>query len=459
MRYCNCHDAAVYVAFLCVGTSCGWFVINAVSNLIANDANVAKNGKMLGMVIFIGSIVNLAAAGLYALWILIFKRFGKKAEQFCSGILMLSCTASFILLIFGWDAGPPDYPIVLLTSVIGNLVGAGSLLILFPMVATYYGGFLIAPVRAGTDLSSMVTAFVAEAQNPSGNENVFSTWLLFLIYTIISSIGLIAWAVVLIRQLGLRHEFLGTSAKETTTDRVAEGESTANSDSSDEESTREDSSSISDGEDGPFPTATSTVRQSKPAAMKNWCKIHLASLSCPKALVLPVVLATATQFNQWCLVTTIGQIGAEMTDPDSCSGTIGKWVYRQSLTLSQVLIPACSLLSSLARCPRWLFPIICLAQYAATISVALATFGVRRSFWITPQGQKVYISSFAAVGGLEGYLITMAYRYIGDSEDISLRLRHSTSTLLSVLTIISINVPALFIGSAVGDGTIMCTPL
>mmetsp|Transcript_65827 Transcript_65827/g.154995 ORF Transcript_65827/g.154995 Transcript_65827/m.154995 type:complete len:85 (+) Transcript_65827:70-324(+) len=49
-RRCVCGDGMVYVAFLAVGTSCGWFVMNGLSNLIANEPDVAQGGKMMGEV-------------------------------------------------------------------------------------------------------------------------------------------------------------------------------------------------------------------------------------------------------------------------------------------------------------------------------------------------------------------------------------------------------------------------
>ncbi|CAE8723532.1 unnamed protein product, partial [Polarella glacialis] len=68
----------------------------------------------------------------------------------------------------------------------------------------YYGGWLVAPMRAGTDLSSMITAFVSLAQNPTGDSNNFPTWVVFLIYALLSACGLAAWALILRRGIGLR---------------------------------------------------------------------------------------------------------------------------------------------------------------------------------------------------------------------------------------------------------------
>ncbi|CAE7522081.1 unnamed protein product [Symbiodinium natans] len=184
------NDGLVYLAFLAVGTSCGWFVINGILNLIANEPDVSRGGKMMGEVALVGSIVSLLLCGFYFLWMVTCGKPSRRAEQGWSTGLILLGVVSFAMLALAWDAFPPGYPMVLVAAVTGSILGNGSILMLFPLISTYYGGWLVAPVRAGTDLSSMFTAFLAELQSPDGNVHTFPTWLLFTFYTLISCLGL-----------------------------------------------------------------------------------------------------------------------------------------------------------------------------------------------------------------------------------------------------------------------------
>ncbi|CAE8733414.1 unnamed protein product [Polarella glacialis] len=143
-------------------------------------------------------------------------------------------------------------------------------------------------------------------------------------------------------------------------------------------------------------------------------------------------------------------------DPSSCDGSRGRFVWRMALTASQVMVPCCSLLSSFRRCPQWLFVVLNILQYFSILLVLFAAFGIWRSFWTSQAGQFVYISAFAACGGLEGYILTMAYRYIGDAEAISEKQRHSASSLLSLLTVLSVSLLGLWTGAVVHDGSFAC---
>ena len=107
----------------------------------------------------------------------------------------------------------------------------------------------------------------------------------------------------------------------------------------------------------------------------------LQSFACPWSLLAPVVMATLTQITQWSIVPTIGEIGAEMCDAESCSGKSGRFVFRISLTLSQILVPLGSIISSLVTCPSFIFYILCLLQYLSCFVICAATAGVWRSLW------------------------------------------------------------------------------
>lgn len=171
---------------------------------------------------------------------------------------------------------------------------------------------------------------------------------------------------------------------------------------------------------------------------------------------MPVVLATLTQIFQWALVTPLGEIGASMTDPVSCEGDHGSDVYRTSLTVQNIMVPVGSLLSSVVACPRWFFNVLSLLQAVATLGVCSSAFGVGRSFWVTTTGGGVYVACFALVGALEGYLLTMAYRYIGDAGDVPVRLRQSSSRLLSLLGVIAVNPINIVIGALMTSGLVVC---
>eukprot|EP00747_Dinoflagellata_sp_TGD_P109513 gnl/TRDRNA2_/TRDRNA2_170708_c1_seq3.p1 gnl/TRDRNA2_/TRDRNA2_170708_c1~~gnl/TRDRNA2_/TRDRNA2_170708_c1_seq3.p1 ORF type:complete len:416 (+),score=37.34 gnl/TRDRNA2_/TRDRNA2_170708_c1_seq3:175-1248(+) len=352
------------------------------------------------------------------------------AEQVGSTILIAASGATFALLACCWQLGAPDFPIVKLSAVVGQFVGFASCVVLFPLVSTYYGGWLISPVRAGTDLSSALATFVAMAQNPdpSASSLTFPTWALFLSYFCLSCFGLTAWITILWKGIGLRSE------KELVIDE-------------DDEEQEEFDECEDDSEEDAEEDEESLAQR---------CSQQCENLACPRALILPVCLATVTQVTQWCIAISFGYVGAVMTDPSGCNGSTGQWVYRWSLTLSQTLVPGCSLLSSLRRCPEGLYYVICLLQYAATVCVCLSTYGVGRTFWTSTGGQYAYITSYAVCGGLEGYVITMTYRYIGDAEGIPLKLRHSASSLLSFLTVISINLVGFYVGWIVSSGQVAC---
>ncbi|CAE8591460.1 unnamed protein product [Polarella glacialis] len=405
--------------------------MNAILNLLANEPTVAKGGAMMGTLVLIGAIVNLSLAGVYLIWRLIWPTPGIRTEQCLATLIVASSVASFVILLFGWDFCPPKFPLVMLASVLGHSVGAGSALVLFPLVSTYYGGWLVAPIRAGTDLSSMITAFVSLAQNPTGDSNRFPTWVVFLIYALLSACGLAAWVLILRRGIGLRV--------------LEEGRP----DTSDSEENEDSAGSDSAGNDA-------AASEEKSTRKKRCFCAQFESLACPPFLRLPVALAAATQVTQWCLAMSFGEIGAMMSDPSSCDGSRGQFVWRMALTASQVLVPCCSLLSSVRRCPQWLLVVLSILQYFSSLLVLFAAFGIGRSFWTSQAGQFVFISAFAACGGLEGYIITMAYRYIGDAEAISEKLRHSASSLLSLLTVLPVSLLGLWTGAVVADGSFAC---
>ena len=260
-------------------------------------------------------------------------------------------------------------------------------------------------------------------------------WLLFAFYTAISCIGLLAWCVILKRGIGLRCMEDMEDDKPDDLEAVSAVSSVSN-----EETLKELSHSR---------CYSGKMFQ---AAVQD----SLQSFACPWSLVLPVIMATLTQITQWSIVGSIGEIGAEMCDAESCSGKTGRWVFRLSLTLSQIFVPLGSVVSSLGTCPRRIFYILCLLQYLTCFVICAATAGAWRSLFTSEAGQALFISSYALCGMLEGYVITMCYRYIGDAESIPLAKRHSAGALLSIATVILVSSCSVVLGAAVSDKQIAC---
>eukprot|EP00913_Durusdinium_trenchii_P016381 g15398.t1 len=292
----GCGSSFTFIAFLSVGTSCGWFVVNSLYNLVANEPKIAQGGAMIGLINQVGAIAGLILCSMFGVYPIFCGKLSKRMEVWGSSILIVLSLLSLVLLAIIWDAPA----VVNLCSVFGSIVGHGSILLLFPLIAINYSGWLVAPVRSGTDLSSMISAFLAEAQTSDGVNQRFPTWLLFTLYSIISCCGLVAWTVILKYGIGLRAH-------------------------------------ATDEELGGTPRG---------AFVRERLAIGLQSLFCPKPLVAPVAMAALTQITQWSIAANLGEIGAEMCDPLECGGTEGRFVFRLSLTLSQILVPLGSLVSS-----------------------------------------------------------------------------------------------------------------
>ncbi|CAJ1441442.1 unnamed protein product [Effrenium voratum] len=275
----------------------------------------------------------------------------------------------------------------------------------------------------------MISALLAETQSTDGTTQRYPTWLLFVFYALISCMGLVSWAMILKHGIGLR-DLPGKGDKSYESEDIADEagfDSSTGTSSEEPECTRE-----------PGP---------------------MASLACPRELGLVILAAVVTQITQWAIAPNLGEIGAEMCDPESCEGDTGRFIWRTSLTLSQILVPFGSLLSSISACPRWIFYILCLLQYVSCLLVTLASLGVGRSMWMSQTGQALFIVSFAFCGASEGYLITMAYRYIGDAVNVPLDKRHGAGALLGVGTVATIGVCGLILSSAVAGKHITCVDL
>lgn len=170
----------LYTAFSLVGTSCGWFALDAIYNLMANEPEVQQGGKMYGFLSIVNGLGGLGGALLYFIYIVASPcRLSMRAEQLVVACIASSTILVLTILMFFWNVGAPRFPVVCAMAVISNIVANCTYFFIFPLLTAYYHGWLVAPVRAGTDFTALISALVAEAQNPTGSENRFPSWFLF----------------------------------------------------------------------------------------------------------------------------------------------------------------------------------------------------------------------------------------------------------------------------------------
>ncbi|CAK0870661.1 unnamed protein product [Prorocentrum cordatum] len=285
-----------------------------------------------------------------------------------------------------------------------------------PEVTVHYGGRLIAPFRAGTDLSQMLCALLSEAQAPrgAGGPLLFPSWVLQVLYAALAAAGLASWMGVVGSAAGLRRP----EAQQ------------------------------------PEPRGPPSKAEAAPGGRRG----RLRGFACPASLAWPVLLGgVVTQVNLWALTVPVGNSSARMTDPESCGGDQAAVLYKVGLTLQYCLVPLASLLSSLARCPRPLFYGLFALQCACVAAVWLSLLGVgREALWQTAPGRTVWCAAFALIGGLEGYLLTMTYRYVGDDPGLAAHLRDGACRLMSWGGVMATNLLSLAIGICILRGGLAC---
>lgn len=306
-----------------------------------------------------------------------------------------------------------------------------SCFMVLPIIATHYGGWVVAPVRAGTDLAGLFAAMLAEVQNPTGSQNNFSSSWLFRCYGLLNGLGLAAWLVIVSQRIGLR-----------------EWHATGKSEEEEQQEAGEARAADATGEEEDYQQR-----------LCSWFSGLAQSLWCPQEMLPAVVLAILGQAALWGVAMTMGKVAAAMTDPAGCSGDTGAWVFRTALSCSSVLVPLGSIASSFGRCPRWLFYFLSVLQLASAAAICSAALGVARSFWISHAGQLACVACWVLTSGPEGYLVTMAFRYIGDSEDLPIKLRRSASQLLGAGSVVVVCVASLLAGELVESGKIACRAL
>jgi len=408
---------AEYVAFFFVGSAIGWFPVDALINLATNEP--ALGATWVGKIILIGGIVGLVDGILYLIYLhALPKRSTLRQEQIFVLLLGATCVASLLLLTTSWHLGAPQYPAVIVAAVLGNLIVNCTYYVSFPMIATFYGGWLVAPARTGTDISVLISNVVGEAQNPSGSNNLFPSWELFMIYMAFPIVGLVAWILIVRFEIGLQ---------------------------SGDEDLEKEVSSVGDVE------AASSKKPGVPALSV------MAALACPRKLLVPVILGSLADLFQWGVLASFSIIGATMTDPVSCMGAQGLFVARTSATVNKVLLPVGSMLSSLLPCPRWIFIILSGIQSLALLMVLLAVSGSAREFWTSSFGQDIYMVCNGVIGLLEGYILTMAFRFVGDDQSVSLEDRRTASGLLGFLNVFLVCIGQIVSGQLSSSGIVSCT--
>lgn len=413
---------STFVAFLLTGCGCGWFCNDAVNQLVTNEHAVQQGGRMFGTLAVLCGLTALTCLTAYACWILLCPtRSSQRAEQHLVTVLILVEAVALMIMGGFWHVGAPTYPVVMLTSAVGVLVATTTYLIVFTHVATYYGGWLVGPLRTGTDLSTLITTLLAEVQNPTGRRNRFPSHFLFIIYAVVVAAGLAAWMMILEFGVGRR------SDSKIAAEKKGEGQK---------------------GEQQFFSGVT----------VKEWFRQRLHVIECAPELAVPIMLAILADVLQCGLSYSLVNVGARMTDPEGCDGERGAFVYRTAVTLNRTMLPLGSLAASFSECPAAVFRAISFAQVISALAVCLAVLGVGRSRWSTPAGQALFVACFTLVGILWGYLLTMAFRYIGDAVHLPMKLRQSSSRLLGLLVVLLEQPLSITIGSFVNAGVIRCRP-
>lgn len=324
-----------------------------------------------------------------------------------------------------------SFPIILIVFTMGNVVANLTYFVVFPLITVHYGGWLIAPIRSGTDLSGLITTIAGEAQSPEGGAgpHTYPISSLYAGLAILAAAGVAAWAFIVYFRLGLRH------ADELLTDDHVKDETV-----------------LRDGNNDAQEKGVAEARCSAKL------KALLRGFSCPRSLAWPVVIATLSQVNYWTLGSNLYIIGSKMLNaPGDCDGHFGASALRTATTLNYTLVPVGSMLSSIGKCPRPIFYCIAVVQSLCALALILCAFGAgRETFWMTEVGRGVFVAAYALVGMLEGYLLTMAYRYCGDDDRVPAEKRESASKLLSLLGVVCVNIPNIFFGMLLSDGSIDC---
>lgn len=412
-------SACLYAAFLLVGCGCGWLLNNNIYVSFAASYASVQESNFYGATTVISGAVSIGLALLYALFTAVRPGgLSKRSAQAGVGALCFMTVCGMAVLAAAWDVRDAEgnYPVLLLVFGFSLVIATMTFFVAFPLVTVHYGGWLIAPFRAGTDLSQMLCAMLSEAQAPlgAGGPHLFPSWVLQVLYAAFAAAGLASWMGIVSKGAGLRREAEVCDAGET-------------------------------------PSKAEVTPGGRFGLLRGF--------ACPASLVWPVLLGgIMTQVNLWALTVPMGNSSARMTDPKSCDGAEAAALYKVALTVQYCLVPFSSLLSSVARCPRPVFYGLFLLQCVCVVAMWLCLLGVgRETFWQTAWGRSAWGAAFALTGALEGYLLTMTYRYVGDDPGLAVHLRDSASRLTSWGGVVVVNLLSLAIGVYMLGGGLSCT--
>eukprot|EP00931_Biecheleriopsis_adriatica_P047087 TRINITY_DN27115_c0_g1_i1.p1 TRINITY_DN27115_c0_g1~~TRINITY_DN27115_c0_g1_i1.p1 ORF type:complete len:462 (+),score=48.21 TRINITY_DN27115_c0_g1_i1:197-1387(+) len=387
----------------------------------------------------INGTVGLSLSALFIIYNIVRPEgLSRRAGQLGTACLCTLTVVGQIMLAAFWRVGQDNksFPIVLTALTIGNAVATGTYFIVFPLITMHYGGWLIAPFRSGTDLGGTFATLLGTAEAPQGGGGPHLYPISSLYYGLgaLAFAGTVTWIYIVYSGLGLR-DAGALKPYDCVIDNAEESTSDSSSDCADEE----------------MVTGKDNGRCGK-------MKSILRGFSCPRSLVLPVVVATVSQVNYWTIGANLYIVASQMLNaPGDCDGHFGSRALRFATTLNFTLVPIGSILSSIGSCPRPVFYGIFIIQSLSALSLVLCCFGAgREAFWMTEFGRVVYIVSYGLVGMLEGFLLTMAYRYCGDDAGVTSEERTSASSLLSLLGVVLVNIPNIFFGILLDDKSIAC---
>ena len=123
-----------YLIFLLVGAGCGWLLINALFNAMANEPALTKDGKTFGRFSINQGIVGLVTGALYFLWNFLYPNcLSLRAQQVIIVLLLILNAAFCILLALFWKADAPEYNFFMASDIIAQLVGNATIFMLFPV--------------------------------------------------------------------------------------------------------------------------------------------------------------------------------------------------------------------------------------------------------------------------------------------------------------------------------------
>jgi hypothetical protein len=213
-------SACLYAAFLLVGCACGWLLCNDIYISFAASYASVQDSNFFPATTVINGALSLGLALLYALFTALRPNgLSKRSAQAVVGALCFLTICGMVVLAAAWDVRDAEgnYPVILLVFGFGLVVGTMTYFVAFPLVTVHYGGWLIAPFRAGTDLSHLVCALLSEAQAPrgAGGPHLFPAWVLQVLYAAFAAAGLASWMGIVGNGAGLRREAEVCDAGET----------------------------------------------------------------------------------------------------------------------------------------------------------------------------------------------------------------------------------------------------